>query len=182
MNIQSMVKREIPNKTLDNTVRALLLNSSHKKEILWFTYQYDIWISLRTENILRGDVPYFLCHGKIPSYNNIKYGVWESTSSMAVLQERILMIDHIAVFMGYEATTGVILYWNLDQTFVIHRSNNVCFDEYNFNLSIEDNHTPCYLILQQHPESIIHISDIFNLILCDIDLTSTTFRNTTIII
>ena len=29
--------------------------------------------------------------------NTQKYGVWESTPSMGVLKERILMIDHIAV-------------------------------------------------------------------------------------
>ena len=36
---------EIPNKTLDNTTRALLLNSSDKKEIWFLSYQYVIWIS-----------------------------------------------------------------------------------------------------------------------------------------
>ena len=51
---------ESPNKTLANITRALLLNSSHKKEPCCFAYQYSIWLSRRTENIFRGDVPYFL--------------------------------------------------------------------------------------------------------------------------
>ena len=38
-------KSEIPNKTLANITRYLLLNSIHNKEIWCFTYQYAIWIS-----------------------------------------------------------------------------------------------------------------------------------------
>ena len=72
-------KSEIPNKTLANITRALLLNSSHKKKLWWIAYHYDKWLSRKNENILRGDVPYFLCHGKIPSYKHIKYGVLDST-------------------------------------------------------------------------------------------------------
>ena len=49
--------------------------------------------------------------------------------------------------MVYEATTGFIIYWNQDHTFVIHRAHNVCFGEYNYRLSIEYKHTPGYLIL-----------------------------------
>ena len=48
---------EIPNKTLDNITRALLLNSSHKKELWCFAYQYDIRLSRQNDNILHGDVP-----------------------------------------------------------------------------------------------------------------------------
>ena len=70
----SMVKIESPHKTLANIKIALLLNSSHKKELWYFAYQYDIRITRRTENILRGDVPYFLWHGIIPLYKHIK--VW----------------------------------------------------------------------------------------------------------
>ena len=51
---------ERPNKTLSNITRALLLNLSYKKELWCFSYQYAIWISLRTYNKLRGGVPYFL--------------------------------------------------------------------------------------------------------------------------
>ena len=54
--------------------------------------------------------------------------------------------------MGYEATTGVILYWKPDKLFVIHRSNHFWFDEYNHRLSIEDKHTPGSLLIQQDTE------------------------------
>ena len=90
-------KREISNNTLANTTRALILNSSHKKEILCFTYHYAIWISLLTENRLCGDVPNLLWHGTRNSLKKSKYGVQKSTPSMEVLQERIFMIDHNAV-------------------------------------------------------------------------------------
>ena len=43
-------KSEIPNKTLDNIKIALLLNSSYKKELWFFSYQYAICLSRRTEN------------------------------------------------------------------------------------------------------------------------------------
>ena len=60
-------KSEIPNNTLANITRALFLNSSHKKELWCFAYQYYIWLSHQTENRLCGDVPYFLWHGIRPS-------------------------------------------------------------------------------------------------------------------
>ena len=41
-------KSEIPNKTLDNITRALLLKSSHKKELWCFVYQCAIWLYLQT--------------------------------------------------------------------------------------------------------------------------------------
>ena len=78
--------------------------------------------------------------------------------------------------MGYAATTGVILYWKPDQPFIIHRAHHVFFDEYNSRLSIEDKHTPGSLLLRQDPEDHIHNSDLLNLITCELDLTSTTFR------
>ena len=34
--------------------------------------------------------------------------------------------------MEYGANTGVIIYWNLDQTFVISRTYHDWFDEYNY--------------------------------------------------
>ena len=55
-------KIEIPNKTPANIKIALILKSSHKKELWCFEYTYAIWLYLRTENILRGDVPYFIWH------------------------------------------------------------------------------------------------------------------------
>ena len=39
-------KSESPNNTRDNITRYLLLNSSHKKEIWCFAYQYAIWLSI----------------------------------------------------------------------------------------------------------------------------------------
>ena len=53
-------KSETPNKTLANITRALLLNSSQNKEPWCFAYQYFLWLSIRTTNIMRNDVPYFL--------------------------------------------------------------------------------------------------------------------------
>ena len=67
-------KSESPNKKLANITRALLLNSSHNKELWCFLYQYAIWIFRRTENILCDDVTYFLCNGTRPSYKHIK--IW----------------------------------------------------------------------------------------------------------
>ena len=72
--------------------------------------------------------------------------------------------------MGYADNSGVIIYWNPNEPFVIHISHNVWFDEYNSRLSIEDNQNPVYLLLQKYPESIIHNSDLPNLILCELDL------------
>ena len=58
-------------KTLFNITRALLLNSSHKKELWCFVYQYEIWLSLQTDNRLHGDVTYLLWHVTIPSLKKI---------------------------------------------------------------------------------------------------------------
>ena len=55
--------------------------------------------------------------------------------------------SHWGYFMGCAATTGVIIYWKPDQPFIIHIAHNVCFDEYNSRLSIEDKHTPGSLLL-----------------------------------
>ena len=86
--------------------------------------------------------------------------------------------SHRGYFMGYAATTGVILYWKPDQPFIIHRSHHVWFDEYNSCLSIEDKNTPGSLLLRQDPEGRIHYSDLLNLIPCELDLTSTPFSDT----
>ena len=64
-----------------------------------------------------------------------------------------------AYFMGYAATTGVILYWKPDQPIIIHRAHHVWFDEYNSRLSIEDKHTPRSSLLRKYPEGHIHNSD-----------------------
>ena len=83
--------------------------------------------------------------------------------------------SHRGYFMGYTATTGVILYWIPYHPFFIHRSHHVWFDDYNYCLSIEDKHTPGSLLLWQYPEGCIHDLDLLNLITCKLDLTSTTF-------
>ena len=80
-------------------------------------------------------------------------------------------------FLRYAATTGVIIYWKTDQTFVIHRYHHVWFGTYNSCLSIENKHTQCYLLLQQYPESLIHNSDLLNLIPCKLDVISNPFRD-----
>ena len=132
-------KSESPNKTLVNITRALLLNSSHKKEIWCFAYQYAIWISFRTENRLCGDVPYFLWHGIRPSYKHTKiWGVRFYIINVLATRKKLDDRSHRGYFMGYAATTGVILYWKPDQPFIIHRSHHVWFDEYNSRLSIEE--------------------------------------------
>ena len=64
---------------------------------------------------------------------------------------------------------------------MIHRAHYVCFDEYNYRLSIEDKHTPGFLLLPQYPEGCFHYSDLLNLIPCEFDLTSTPFSDETII-
>ena len=46
---------------------------------------------------------------------------------------------------------------------------------------MEDKHTPGSLLLWQDPESYIHNSDLLNLIPFELDLTSTPFRDETII-
>ena len=83
--------------------------------------------------------------------------------------------------MGYGVTTGVIIYWKPDQSFVIHRAHHVQFDEYNYCLSIEYKHTPGYLLLRKDPEGQIHNSDLLNFIPCEIYLASTPFRDTKIL-
>ena len=87
-------------------------------------------------------------------------------------------MSHRGYFMGYAYTKGVIIYWKKYQPFVIHRAHLVWFDEYNSSLSIEETHTPGYLLLQEYPGSRFHNSDVLNLISCELDLTSTPFRDT----
>ena len=75
--------------------------------------------------------------------------------------------SHCGYFMGYAATTGVIIYWKTDQ-----------FDEYNYCIFTEDKHALGYLPLKQYPESNVHDSDLLNLIPCELDFTSTPVRYT----
>ena len=88
---------------------------------------------------------------------------------------------HYGYFMGYADTTGVILYWNCDHTFSIHRYHNDQFSDCNSNLYIQEKHTTGYLLLQRYPESLLHYLYPINLIICEIDLTCTQFFDTTIL-
>ena len=130
-------KSESPNKTLANITRALLINSIHKKELWYFAYQYSKCHSRRTENILRGDFPYFLWHGIRPSYKNIKvWGVRVYIINGRATRNKLDDRSHRGYFMVCAATTGVILYWKPDKPSIIHRAHHVWFDEHNSRLSI----------------------------------------------
>ena len=76
--------------------------------------------------------------------------------NVCVTRKNIYDRSHRGYFMGCATTTEDIIYWNPDQTFVIHRSHNIWFNEYNYCLSIEDKHTTSSLLIQQDPENIIH--------------------------
>ena len=141
-------KNEIPSNKLANITRDLLLKSIHKKELWYFSYQYDIWLSCRTDNRLRGDVPPFFWHGTRPPYKHMKiWGLKVYTTNISVKRKKLDDRSHRGYLMGYAATTGVILYWKLDKPFVIHRAHHFWFDEYNSRLSIEYKHTPGSLLL-----------------------------------
>ena len=56
--------------------------------------------------------------------------------------------SHHAYFIGYAATTGVIIYWNTEIPYYIHRYHNF-FYEYNYCLSTEYNKTTIYLLTHQ---------------------------------
>ena len=147
-----------------------------------FAYQYAIWLSRKTENILRGDVPYFLWHGTRPSYKHIKiWGVRVYIINGRPTRKKLDDISHRGYFMVYADTTGVIIYWKPDQPFIIHRVHHVWFHEYNSRLSIEYKHTSGSLLLRQYPEGHIHDSDLLNLIPCELYITYTPFSDETII-
>ena len=73
----------------------------------------------------------------------VKFHIINGCATTKKLDDR----SHRGYLMGYEATTGVIIYWKLDQPFVIHRAHHIWFDEYNSRLSIEQNHTTGSLLL-----------------------------------
>ena len=160
-------KSEISNKTHDNIIRAIILNSSNKKEFWDFAYQYAICISLQNENTLHGDVTSFFWYGIRLSYKHIKK--WDARANIInghVTRKKLNDRPHRDYFIVYLTTTGVILCWKPDHSFIIHRSHHVSFDEYNYLISIEYNHTSGYLQVQKHPESLLHNSDPLNLIPC----------------
>ena len=108
-------KGKSPNKTPANITRSLLPNSNHKKLLWLFSYQYAIQISRRTENRLCGDVPYLLFHGTIPSYKHIKiWGVIVYIINVRATRNKLYDRSNRGYFMGYAATTGVILYCKID--------------------------------------------------------------------
>ena len=50
-----------------------------------------------------------------------------------IINERVTInkfddVSHLGYLMGYADTTGVIIYWKPDQTFVIYRFRHVWFD------------------------------------------------------
>ena len=77
--------------------------------------------------------------------------------------------------MVYAATTGVIIYYKPDLPYYLHRYHHEWFGEYRYRVYIEDRHTTVYLIVQQDSESLIHNSDILNLVPYYINLTYTPF-------
>ena len=85
------------------------------------------------------------------------------------------------LFHGIYSYYRSYFYWNPDQPFVIHRAHHFWFGEYNYLLSIEDKHTPDYLLLQQDPEIHVHHLDLLNFIPCELDLTPTPIFDTTIL-
>ena len=86
---------------------------------------------------MSGDVPYLLLNEIRPSYKHIKiWGARVYIINGRATRKKLDDRSHRGYFMGYAATTGVILYWKPDQPIIIHRSHNVWFDEYNYRLSI----------------------------------------------
>ena len=129
--------------------------------------------------MLRGDVTYFLWYGTRPSNKNIKmWGVRVYINNRCVTRNKLDYKSHSSYFIGYAASTGVIIYWNPDKHFVIHRDHRFWSEEYNSHIYIEYNHTPGSLLLQQYTESLIHNLDILNLIPRELDLTYTPFFDT----
>ena len=69
-------RSESPNKKVSDITRDIIFNLSYRKELCCFVYHYGIWPSCQTDNILYGDVTYFLLHGTIPSYKHITIWGW----------------------------------------------------------------------------------------------------------
>ena len=93
-------------------------------------------ISLKNDNRLCGDVTYLLWHGTITSYKHIK--IWGGRVYIInghVTRNNPDDKSHRGYFMGYAATTGVILYWKPDEPFVMKIAHHIWFDEYNSLLS-----------------------------------------------
>ena len=98
------------------------------------------------------------------------------------MRNNINNISHSDYFMVCAANTGVVLYWDPYQSYYIHISHHDWFDKYNYRLSIEDKHTPRYLLIQQNPKSLLNSLDMLNLIPHELGLTSPPFFDTKSII
>ena len=83
--------------------------------------------------------------------------------------------------MGYVDTTGVIIYWKLDQPFVIHKGHHVWYDENNSSLSIKYKHSPGSWLLRQYHGIHVNNSDLLKLIQCELDIASTPFCDTKVL-
>ena len=78
----------------------------------------------------------------------------------------------------YNSRSSLIKY---RPNFYIYRDNHDLFDKYNYQISTEEKHTPISLLFHQNLESLLSNSDLLNLMPCEFDLTSTTFRDTKIL-
>ena len=117
--------------------------------ILWcLEYNYAIYISHRTENMLRGDAPYFLWHWSIPYFKNIKiWGVRVYIINGCVTRKKLDNISHQNYLNGYSDNKWVIIYWKPDQPHYIHVAYHDCFGEYSYHFTTEYNQNPVYLLL-----------------------------------
>ena len=90
-------------------------------------------------------------------------------------------ISHCGYFMEYANNTVVILYWNPDQPFAIHRDYCDRLYEYNSHIFVEYKNTPGSLLLQKYPEILLHRLYLLNLIPFELNHTFTQFFDTKII-
>ena len=100
---------------------------------------------------------------------------------MYVLQERKLMIYHINIISWDMHLPQDLLSNGKHIKIFIQKAHNVCFDEYNYSISVEDNYSPGSLPLKKYSESHSHSPYPPNLISCELDLTSTLFCDTKIL-
>ena len=132
--------------------------------------------------MIHGGVLYFLCNLLISSYKHINvWGLRIDIINGHVIRRKRDNRSHYAYFVGYADTALVIIYYNQDQNFYIHRAHHDWFDEYNYCLSIEDNYTPSYLLLLQDTENLLRDLDLLNLIQCKLYLIFDPFCDTTMI-
>ena len=130
--------RVIPNKTMANTTRELILNSGNKEELWCFALKYTIWFSRRALNSLHSDVTYLLWNGLIQLYKRIKtWGVRVYIMHGSVTINKLEYRSHRGDLLRYVATTWVILYWKSYQPYAIYRAHQAWLDKHNSCLSTE---------------------------------------------